>query len=208
MGVAYAVNCVLYTWLIQWLHFSSSCKVVLSLQTLPLHQGVVTYMSPVEASATRIKNLDQWKSSLIAWLLHSEALDCLILREFKGQNIAMPAENLRKCIDWLILVTQNSSRSLDRLLKRMLITWFHFDPGHKCFYRQRVCDYPLCMQILKAGWLARLPFRCPELHTCPHFRHLEWRGSTESKSANTLWVWINGSLSLTSRACDVQMTSL
>jgi len=43
-----------------------------------------------EAFATGIKNLDRWKSSLIAWLLHSEALDCLILREFKGQNVAMP----------------------------------------------------------------------------------------------------------------------
>jgi len=47
-------------------------------------QGVVTYASPVEAFATAIKNLDRWKSSLVAWSLRSEALDRLILREFKG----------------------------------------------------------------------------------------------------------------------------
>ena len=46
--------------------------------------------SPIESFATGIKNLDQWKSFLIAWLLRSEALDCLILWEFKGQNIATP----------------------------------------------------------------------------------------------------------------------
>ena len=83
-------------------------------------QGVVTYMSPVEAFVTGIKNLDQWKSVLIAWLLYSEALDCLILWEFKGQNVATPAKYLRKCVDRLILVAQNSSWSLDRLLKS---TW-------------------------------------------------------------------------------------
>ena len=33
---------------------------------------------PVEGFAARIKNLDRWKSSLITWLLHSEALDRLI----------------------------------------------------------------------------------------------------------------------------------
>ena len=36
-------------------------------------------MSPVEAFATGIKNLDRWKSSLIAWSLLSEALDRLIV---------------------------------------------------------------------------------------------------------------------------------
>ena len=65
----------------------------------------------------------------------------LILREFKGQNVAMPAKYLRKCVDRLILVAQNSSWSLDRLLKRALIAWFHFDPGCKRFSRQRLCDY-------------------------------------------------------------------
>ena len=112
------------------------------LRTHLLHQGVVTYTSPVEAFATGIKNLDRWKSSLIAWSLHFKALDRLILREFKGQNVATPAKYL-KCVDHLILVAQNSSWSLDRLLKRTLITWFHFDPGRKRFYRRCLCDYPL-----------------------------------------------------------------
>jgi len=105
--------------------------------------GVVTYASPVEAFATGIKNLHLGKSSLIAWSLHSEALDHLMLREFKGQNVATPAKYVRKCIDQLILVAQNLSWSLDRLLKRMLIAWFHFDPGCKCFYRPCLCGYPL-----------------------------------------------------------------
>ena len=96
-------------------------------------QGVVTYTSPVEAFATRIKNLDRWKSALIAWLLRSEALDHLILWEFKEQNVATPAKYLRKGVDRLMLVAQNSSWSLDRLLKWTLIAWFNFDPGHKLF---------------------------------------------------------------------------
>ena len=49
------------------------------------NQGVVTYKSPVEALATAIKNLDRWKSSLIAWSLRSKAFDHWILWEFKGQ---------------------------------------------------------------------------------------------------------------------------
>jgi len=65
-------------------------------------QGVVTYTSHVEAFATGIKNFDRSKSSLIAWSLRSEALDRLILREFKGQNVATPAKYLRKCVDRLI----------------------------------------------------------------------------------------------------------
>jgi len=120
--------------------------------TIPLFQGVVTYMSPVEAFATGIKNFDHWKSSLIAWLLRSEALDHLILQEFKGQNVATPAKYLRKCVDRLILVAQNSSWSLDRLLKRTLITWFHFDPGRKRFYRRRLCDYPLISTPISTIW--------------------------------------------------------
>ena len=105
--------------------------------------GVVTYALPVEAFVTGIRNLHLGKSSLIAWSLHSEALDCLILWEFKGQNVATPAKYVRKCVDQLILVTQNSSWSLDWLLKRTLIAWFHFDPGCKRFYRRCLCDYSL-----------------------------------------------------------------
>jgi len=105
--------------------------------------GVVTYALPVEAFVTGIRNLHLGKPSLIAWSLHSEALDCSILWEFKGQNVATPAKYVRKGVDRLILVTQNSSWSLDWLLKRTLIAWSHFDLGCKCFYRRHLCDYPL-----------------------------------------------------------------
>jgi len=120
-------------------------------------QGVVTYTSPVEAFATGIKILDRRKSSLIAWSLRSEALDHLILREFKGQNVATPAKYVRKCVDRLILVAQNSSWSLDRFLKRTLIAWFHFDPGRKRFYRRRLSDYPLSLGM------SMFNFSCPYL---------------------------------------------
>jgi len=93
-----------------------------SIVGLHLPQGVVTYALPVEVFVTVIKN----------------HLDHLILRKFKGQNVTMPPQYLRKCVDRLILVAQNSSLSLDQLQKRMFISWFHFDPGHKCFYRQCV----------------------------------------------------------------------
>ena len=119
--------------------------------TLAGLQGVITYMSPVEAFATGIKNLDGWKSSLIAWSLRSEALDRSILREFKGQNVATPANYLIKCVDRLILVAQNSSWSLARLLKRALISWFYFDPGSKRFYKRRLCDYPFLGSIVVDG---------------------------------------------------------
>ena len=124
-----------------------------------LVQGVVTYTSPVDAFATAIKNLDLWKLSLplTAWLLRSKALDRLILREFKGQNVATPAKYLRKCVDRLILVAQNSSWSLDRLLKRTLITWFHFDPGRKRFYWRRLCDYPLWLSSFTISLSPALP---------------------------------------------------
>ena len=114
---------------------------------------------------TAIRPLDQWKSSLIAWSLRSKALDHLILWEFKGQNVATPAKYLRKCVDQLIIVAQNLSWSLDRLLKRMLLAWFHFDPGRKRFSRWRLCDYPLLqqpdLQWLNASWAMRGSFDQP-----------------------------------------------
>ena len=51
-----------------------------------LSQEVVTYILTTEAFATRIKNLDRRKLSLIAWSFPSGALDCLILKGFKGQK--------------------------------------------------------------------------------------------------------------------------
>jgi len=47
-------------------------------------------------------------------------------------------------VRWSVNIScSESSWSLDQLLKRTLIPWFHFDPGRKCFYTQRVWDYPL-----------------------------------------------------------------
>ena len=114
----------------------------------------------VEAFATGIKNLDRWKSTLIAWSLRSEALDSLILREFKGQNVATPAMYLRKCVDRLILVAQNLAWSLDRLLKRTFITWFHFDPSCKRFYRRCICDYPLHVQLRGTDYSSTSRYGC------------------------------------------------
>ena len=65
------------------------------------------------------------------------------LLDFTEKNVATPPLYPRNCIDQLILVAQILSWSLDRLLKETSITWFHFDPGCKCLYRWRVCDYPL-----------------------------------------------------------------
>ena len=136
-------NCVHKCVCINDIHCLFTEQMGVHLSPLPPLQGVVTYTSPVEVFATGIKNVERWKSSLITWLLLSEALDRLILQEFKGQNVAMPAKYLRKCVDRLILVAQNSSWSLDWLLKRTLIVWFHFDSGCKRFYRRCLCDYPL-----------------------------------------------------------------
>jgi len=77
---------------------------------------------------------------LIAPFRGSWSLDSTGVQRTKCSHAA---KYLRKCVDRLILVAQNSSWSLDRLQKRTLIAWFHFDPGRKRFYSRRVCDYPL-----------------------------------------------------------------
>jgi len=54
-----------------------------------------------------------------SWLLDSTGV--------QRTNVATPAKYLRKCVDRLILVTQNSSRFLDQILKRTLLqvtSWF------------------------------------------------------------------------------------
>jgi len=56
-----------------WIFFLEFYMYIAYKSVLCEYQGVVTYTSPVEAFATGIKNLDRWKSSLIAWSLHSEA---------------------------------------------------------------------------------------------------------------------------------------
>jgi len=109
-----------------------------------------------------IKNLDQWESSLITWSLCFEALDCLILWEFKVQkccHACLVSEKL--CwLDQLILVTQKLSWSLDQLLKRMLIIWFHFWPPLQTLL-QATFDY---LEYSVFGtWLQERAFNCSSL---------------------------------------------
>ena len=96
------------------------------------------------------RNLDQSKLSLITWLFPSEALDHLILWRVKGQERCQ-ASLVSEKMSWYynVLVPQSSTSSLDQLLKRMLIAWFHFDPSPKCFNRWCVCDQPLLHPRIK-----------------------------------------------------------
>ena len=96
------------------------------------------------AFAIGINNLDRWKSSLIAPFRCSWSLDFTGVQRTKHGHASVVSKKVR----WsLILVAQNSSWSLDRLQKRTLIAWFHFDPGCKRFYRRCVCDYPLLSDV-------------------------------------------------------------
>jgi len=92
--------------------------------------------SPLGASGGMKIVLDR----LIAPFQGSWSLDFMgVQRSIHGH-----ASVVSKKVCWsLMLVAQNSSWSLDRLLKRTLIAWFHFDPGRKRFYRGHLCDYPL-----------------------------------------------------------------
>ena len=98
-------------------------------------QGVVTYMSPVEAFATGIKIvLDRSiLRPLMAWFY------VRFKRQTRG-HASLVSEKLHWSVDIshseFILIPWSAP-------KRTLIAWFHFDPGRKCFYRWCVCDYPL-----------------------------------------------------------------
>ena len=99
-------------------------------------QEVVTYMSPVEAFATRIKIFDQQQKC--AWLLDWPSWGPWLLDflQVKGQIVAT-------CSWSLIFKVPRSTWSLDWLSKSALIAWFYFDPGHKHFYTEHISDYPL-----------------------------------------------------------------
>ena len=112
-----------------------------TLQHLLVWQGVVTCISTMEAFATVIKNLDPQNCpwSLDFSFQSSRPLD---LWGFRGQESSHGSLVWRTCVDCLIIDAQNSSWSLDQLLKWASIEWFHFDPSHKRFYRQHVLsDY-------------------------------------------------------------------
>ena len=96
-------------------------------------QGVVTYMSPIEAFATAIKMFDRQILCLIAWSFSfwgSWSLD------FSGSKV----KSQPHIFDLLILATRRPPWSLDR---PPLIAWFNFDPGCKRFYAGHISDYPL-----------------------------------------------------------------
>lgn len=65
----------------------------------------------------------------IAWSFPFKALDHLVSRGSKDKNVATSLYYLRRCFDRLISVAQSLSWSLAQILKRMLITCFHFDPS-------------------------------------------------------------------------------
>ena len=109
-------------------------------------QGVVTYMSPVEALATVIKFFDRQKVCLIAWLFPSEALDRLISR---GSKVTLQPH----IVDCWFLAVWRSPWSLDRPPKRALIVWFNFDPGGKRFYTGHISDYPLTFFGIMVVWI-------------------------------------------------------
>jgi len=94
-------------------------------------QRVVTY---IEAFVTGIKNEN------CPWLL-DRSLSFLDLWWFKGQKYSHASlEKMCWSIDsscsGFILIPWSAP-------KMTLIAWFYFHPGHKRFYRQCMCDYPL-----------------------------------------------------------------
>ena len=104
--------------------------VSVSQQRITIH---LTRGSHIRVTHRSVCNRDQGSS------LVKIVLDCLIapfrgswLLDFTGVQRTKRghASVVFKKVRWsLILVTQNSSWSLDRLQKRMLIAWFHFDPA-------------------------------------------------------------------------------
>ena len=140
-------------------HRSDRCHaLILTCRNHPCGNIVSAIISRGSHICIACRNVCDWGQE--SWSLKI-VLDRLIapfrgswLLDFTGvqrTKVAMPSYYLRKCVDRLILVAQNSSWSLDQLKKRMLITWFHFDPGRKHFYRRRVCDYPLCFVFVLAA---------------------------------------------------------
>ena len=96
-------------------------------------QGVVTCMSPVEAFATVIKIFERQKVCLI---IPSKALGSLI---FMGQ---------RSNWSWFFDFHSSKVTLISwSALKKGLITWFNFDPGHKCFYTGHI-RYKHCTHLV------------------------------------------------------------
>ena len=115
-------------------------------------QGVDIYTLLVEVFATGIKNLDWWELFLIAWLLHSEALDGLILQEFKGQANSHTSLVSEK-VHWSVDISCSESVLIPwSVPKRTLIALIPV--ANASSYRWRVCDYPLRYQQADS-WITR-----------------------------------------------------
>ena len=79
------------------------------LQFSVLHwQGVVTYASPIEAFATRIKNLDQWKLFLIAPFWSSWLLDFMGVQRTKLSHASL----VSKKVHWLVDISRSEFVSI------------------------------------------------------------------------------------------------
>ena len=116
--------------------------------------------SHIRVACRSVCNHDQesWSVKIILVRLIALFRSSLSL-DFAGVQRTKPCHTsiVSKKVRWLLtLVAQNSSWSLDWLQKRVLITWFHFDPSHKHFYRWRVCDYPLIVAVLSQLGVAKI----------------------------------------------------
>jgi len=79
-------------------------------------QGVVTYISHVEAFVTRIKNLDQWESSLIAWFTRVQRTRC--------SHASLVSEKM--C--WSVHKSRSEFIFIPWSTPKNLIAWFHLIP--------------------------------------------------------------------------------
>ena len=117
MQCSQEINSTRLDFALRYFHSLTALVALLIPYTTVDNQGVATYAASVEVFVTGIKNLDRWKLSLITWSLYSEALDPLILQEFKGQkrnHASLVSEKVHWSVDFSC---SESSWSLDRLLK-------------------------------------------------------------------------------------------
>ena len=104
----------------RWLCLVPYFKKSLWYSCVSLAQPEPTTANGREVYATGIKDLDQWKSSLM-------------------QNIATPPQY--EIMAWSVDISHSEFDLTPWLApKRMLIAWFHFDPSYKCFYRRHISE--------------------------------------------------------------------
>ena len=142
-----------------------------------INQGIVTYMSQVEAFATGIKMFDRQKVCLIVPFWSFWSLD------FQWVKVKL----LPCVLNPLIFAVWRSPWSLDWLSKRTLIAWFNFDPVCKRFYTGHISDVSLTNALtwddnvfepLIWAQVATLQFIMAYIYMDGH-TNLPWR----------LWLW-------------------